>query len=102
MATREVHKFIAEGPRTIEGNWEGSFNWHGTLLQVLARSWSPETTYNIGIVDEDGMVVFLERDLMGHFISKNLDTIIFPGEKRIVIEDASEDEFFDVKLIYQK
>jgi hypothetical protein len=98
---REVKKFIPENPQTVEGFWKSSFNFDGTVLQVIVNPASSDTIYNFGIKDEDGMVVFLRTDVKGNLIVDGLDLVVFYGEKNLIIEDASKDEPFSIKIIYQ-
>jgi len=98
---RVVKKFIPEAPRTIDGLWKGSTNIEGTVRQIICQPDSADTTYNIGIKDEDGMVIFSRFDVSGNLPYEDLRLILFPGEKTIIIEDASEDEAFSIKIVYQ-
>ncbi len=98
---RVVRKFIPEAPRTMEGFWSGSFNFDGTIRQILCEPESEKTTYNIGIKDEDGMVVWVRWGVKGKLPYESLGIIIFPGEKRLMIEGANKDEGFSIKIIYQ-
>ena len=98
---REVHKFIPEAPQTTDGRWMGSTNLEGTIRQILVIPKTEKTVYNFGIEDEDGMVIFREYDVKGQLNASNLDLIIFPGEKNLIIEEATKDESFRIKIIYQ-
>ena len=99
--SREVHKFIPENPVTTNGSWKDSFTFDGTILQIIVNPNSSNTVYNFGIKDEDGDVCFLRTDVRGRLIADNLDLVVFPGEKNLVIEDASKNEPFSIKIIYQ-
>jgi hypothetical protein len=99
---REVHKFIPDDEtKTEQGKWIGEFDWDGTLRQILVVPETPNTMYDFGIKDEGGMVIFSELDHRGFLATGNLNLIVFPGEKTIVIENATKDEQFKVKLVYQ-
>lgn len=99
---REVHKWIPEEPaRTVNGSWSGRFDFEGTLLQVLVSPELAGTTYDVGIVDETGMVPFRKLNVQDYLVSEGLDTVIFTGEKKFVIDNANKDQTFRVKLIYQ-
>ena len=98
---RVVKKFIPEAPKTTSRLWKGSTNVEGTIRQILCEPESPDTIYNIGIKDEDDMVLYARYDVTGILPYENLSIIMFPGEKSIVIEDASKDEMFRIKIIYQ-
>ena len=98
---REVHKFIPDGPSTEGGRWKGSTNLEGTIRQILVVPQTDQNVYNFGIIDEDGMVVFREYDIKGQLNVSNLDLIMFPGEKRLLIEEATKNEPFRIKIIYQ-
>lgn len=98
---RVVKKLIPEAPRTQNGYWSGSFNAAGTLLQVVVEPRSINTIYNIGIKDEDGMLIYVKYDIKGTLTDSGLDIVMMPGEKRIILEDATKDEPFDIKLVYQ-
>lgn len=106
MALREVHRFVPEEPAiTKGGTWRGSFNFDGTIQQIIVRPTNASTIYNIGIIDDTGMPIFRRIDHKGLLISPNegeLGLIVFPGEKTILIEDASRDEIFDIKIVWQK
>lgn len=97
----DVRRFIPENPVTLGGRWKGSTDIYGTLRQILIMPSSPTTTYDIGIKDEAGMIAFVKYGHQGILASENLDIVLFPGEKEIIIENASLDEPFKVKLIYQ-
>ena len=99
---KSIQKFISEAPRTVDGYWKGSTNLEGTIRQLLVQPKSPDTIYNIGIIDEDGFILFRRIDVQGNFASEDLNIIMMPGEKFLVIEDADKDEFFRVKVIYQE
>ncbi len=98
---RVVKKLIPEAPRTKGGSWSGGFNDAGTLLQVLVQPRSIDTIYNVGIKDEDGMLIYVKLDQKGVLTDDGLDIVMMPGEKRIILEDVNKDEPFDIKLIYQ-
>ncbi len=98
---RVVKKFIPEAPITRGGSWKGSTNIAGTLLQVLVQPRSQDTIYNIGIKDEDGMLIYVNLDQKGVLTDDGLDIVLMPGEKRIILDDVTKDEPFDIKLVYQ-
>ena len=98
---RVVKKFIPEAPVTKGGSWGGSTNLAGTLLQVIIQPKSQDTIYNIGIKDEDGMLIYVKYDIKGTLTDSGLDIVVMPGEKRIILEDVTKDEPFSIKLIYQ-
>ena len=98
---REVHKFTIEASVIKNGVWKSPFNFDGTVLQIICQPTSSDTIYNFGIKDENEMVSFLKTDVQGLLISSELDLVIFPGEKQLVIENSSKDESFRIKIIYQ-
>lgn len=98
---REVRRFIPETPVTLNGKWKGNTDIYGTLRQVLVMPPDPTITYDVGMKDEAGMIVFVSFNNQGALATKNLEIILFPGEKEIIIENASFDGPFRVKLIYQ-
>ncbi len=99
---REVHKFIPDGEqKTEQGKWIGEFDWDGTLRQILVVPQTPSTMYDFGIKDETGMVIFSRLDQRGFLATENLNLIVFTGTKNIIIENATKDEQFKIKLIYQ-
>lgn len=98
---RQVQKHIPEAPVTVDGRWKGSTNIEGTIRQIIVIPRTEQTVYNFGIIDEDEMVIFRNLDVKGQLNATNLDLILFPGEKKLIIEDATKDEFFRIKIIYQ-
>jgi len=98
---RVVKKFIPEAPVTRGGSWNGGFNISGTLLQVIVQPTNTDTIYNVGIKDEDGMLIYVRYDVKGNLVDDGLGIVIMPGEKRLILEDVTKDEPFRIKLIYQ-
>ena len=98
---RAVHKFSPATPYVVNGSWQGSFAFDGTLLQVVVIPPVPETLYTFIIKDDEGMPLFLRNDVRGTLCISELDIILFPGEKNILI-NSSVDGLFRVKLIYQQ
>lgn len=98
---RELRKIIPkEIALTYQGDWIGSFDEYGTVLQILVQPENLETTYNFGIKDEDGYVIYQNYGIQGA-LSDVVELPLFPGEKHLIINGASSDEIFKVKLIYQ-
>lgn len=99
---RQVMKFIPEEDvKTINGKYLGEFNFDGTIKQVLVVPETPTTIYDFGIKDETGMVIYSKFDQKGFLASDDLSIIVFPGIKSFIIENATKDERFRVKIIYQ-
>ena len=102
MALREVRKFIPEGVFPRGGFWEEGFSFVGTIQQILIRPTNLDTIYNVGIRDEQGMLIWAKFNVEGElFTEEELGLILFPGEKRIILDDVAVDEPFTVKVIYQ-
>jgi len=101
MAT-DVRKFIPEGiPQTKNGSWKTGVDIYGDLRQVLIQPKTPDTMYDIGIKDDSGMLIFVKYDVHGPLATEDLNIVMFPGEHQLIIENATRDEEFRVKLIYQ-
>ena len=98
---KDVRRFIPENPVVTEGKWKGSTDIYGTLKQVLIMPPDATATYDVGIKDEGDMLVYVRYGIQGVLASENLNIILFPGEKEIIIENASLSGPFRVKLIYQ-
>ena len=99
---KDVNKFIPdEIPTTINGSWKIGASIYGDLRQVLIQPQTPDTMYDIGIKYESGMLIFIRYDVQGSLITGDLNIVMFPGEHQIIIENATRDETFRVKLIYQ-
>lgn len=99
---REVHKWLPENVvKTEKGRFSCSFQFDGTLRQVLVVPQTPNTMYDFGLKDENGMVFYSKLDQKGYLATENLNLVVFPGEKTIIIENATKDEEFKIKLIYQ-
>jgi len=98
----ELFRIIPEKlPITVNGEWVGTFNKYGTILQVLVEPTNLETKYNFGIKDEGGYIIYQKYDIEGA-LSDSVEIYTFPGEKALVINSASNDERFKVKLIYRR
>ena len=99
---QDVRKYVPDKVvETVGGRWMGTCDIYGTLRQVLVEPLSPYTIYNIVIRDEGNMVIFTERSVVGPLVGNAHETILFPGIKTIMIENASKDEMFKLKLIYE-
>ena len=94
-------KFISENPITTNGFWKGSTNLEGRIRQVIVQPKSPDTLYNFGIKDEDDFTCFIRQNVRGLLVADNLSIIIMPGEKSLIIEEATRDESFSIKIVYQ-
>lgn len=97
---RAVHKFSPATPLVIEGQYRGRFAFDGTLLQVIVLPQDKETTYDFSIIDEDGLPVFNKLGNRGIVCISELDIVLFPGEKNILIQNSNKDGLFRIKLIY--
>ena len=98
----DVRRFIPEEQvNTLNGRWIGRTDIYGTLRQVLVEPLSSDTTYDIGIRDEGNMVIYLQKGVSGVLVGNTERVVLFPGEKTIIIENATRDEPFKLKIIYQ-
>lgn len=98
---REVKKFLTDNSLVVSGYYKVPFNFDGTILQIVVTPPQPNSSYNFGIKDEDGFVIFSRFGVTGNLIADNLDLIVFPGEKHLIIENARPDGFYRVKIVYQ-
>lgn len=98
----DVRRYIPQDQvNTLNGRWLGRTDIYGTLRQVLVEPMTPDTIYSIAIRDEGNMLIFLRENVRGPLIADAGRVILFPGEKTIMIENATRDELFKLKLIYQ-
>lgn len=99
---KDVRKWIPdETPLVLDGTWIGEFDAYGTLRQVLIQPENPDVVYDVAIKDEAEQFIYLRYDQRGILASENLQIILFPGVKQLIISNASQDGEFRVKLIYQ-
>lgn len=98
---REVHKFVNTTPKVGDKGISISFNFSGTIKQIIVEPSTP-ATYDFGIVDETDMLNYVRYKQEGPITDQGLDLIIFPGEKQIIIDEVSAPTEFKIKLIYQK
>ncbi len=96
----QIEKIIFSDARTLNGFYKGTFQNYGQILQVLVKPTSYENTYNFGIKDEAGFVIYAKAGTKGP-IYEIVDIPLFPGEKSVIIEGATIDEPFQIKLIYR-
>ena len=99
----ELFRIIPEKPaRTVNGDWVGTLNSRGgTILQILVEPTNLETKYNFGIKDEGGYIIYQKYDIEGA-LSDSVEIYTFLGEKALVINSATKDERFKIKLICRR
>ena len=98
---RELKKFIPESSVVTRGFYKTPFEFEGTILQVVVMPPDPNTLYNFGIKDEDGFVIFSKFDVRGNLVASELDLVLFPGQKWVILEGARTDGVYRIKLVYQ-
>jgi hypothetical protein len=100
MAT-SINKIKFEEPYTTSGYWSDEFTQFGDILQVLIQPLTDTNIYSFGILDEEGFVIYAEYNIRGPFF-KTVKIPMYAGTKKFIIENASIDEQFRIKLIYKE
>ena len=93
-----IKKFVESV--TVTGN-QGitPFLQVGNLINIFVMP--PEgATYDFGIMDESGFIVYSKLEQKTFLIEQGR-TVIYPGEKKIIFQRAS-DGIYRVKLIFEE
>ena|SRR3990167_8289180 len=96
-----INKIRFEEPFIKDGYWRGEFNEYGDILQICITPASDTNIYSFGIVDEEGYIIHADYSIRGPYF-KTVKIPIFPGIKEFIIENASIDEPFRIKIIYKE
>lgn len=98
---QSIHKFVTTA-RSEGGFLKLPFQFDGTILQIAVLPLYDDATYDFGIKDEDGDVVFAEVDQKGALRLTDFNLVVMPGEKFFLIENATQDYIFRIKVVYKE